>query len=177
MLMAWFLLHTLCISIDGLWDRYEKADAALILGNTVYPDGQMSDRLRRRVDKGLELYQNGWVRKLVVSGGLGKEGYYEAEVMKRYLLANGANEADIIVDNEGNTTYLSALNYRRISRQYGLRSVIAVSQFHHISRTRLALQKCGLKPVYAAHPAYFELRDLYALVREFFGYYRYLLKG
>jgi hypothetical protein len=35
----------------------------------------------------------------------------------------------------------------------------------------------GIEKVYSAHASYFELRDLYALAREFLGFYIYLLKG
>ena len=69
---AWFLIHALVITADGLSDRIHKADCILILGNTVNPDGTLSDRLRGRVEKGLQLYKAGFAPKIVVSGGLRK---------------------------------------------------------------------------------------------------------
>src|SRR3712207_7177756 len=44
----------------------------------------------------------------------------------------------------------------------------------HISRTRLAAKSFGISPVYTAHASYFELRDLYSIVREVVGYGEYL---
>lgn len=177
LVVSWFFLHTLIISIDGLVDSPEKADVALILGNTVHENGQLSERLRSRVEKGLDLYRAGRVKFIVVSGGLGKEGHYEAEVMKKYLLARRVPAARIIVDNAGNTTQLTALNFDQVRQQYGFQSVIVVSQYYHLSRIKLAMRKLGMEHVYSAHAPYFECRDLYALVREFFGFYTYLLKG
>jgi len=55
-----------------------------------------------------------------------------------------------------------------------LKSVMIISQFYHISRTKLAFKNAGFKEVYSAHGRYFELRDLYSLVREVPAYYKYL---
>ncbi|WP_223847363.1 YdcF family protein [Hymenobacter montanus] len=175
--MAWFLIHTMLIVVDGLMDSPGKADVALILGNTVHENGKMSARLQSRVEKGLDLYRAGRVKTIVVSGGLGKEGFYEAEVMKNYLLAQQVPAARVIVDNKGNTTQLTALNFNQIRKKLGFRSVIVVSQYYHLSRTKLALRNLGMENVYSAHAPYFEFRDLYSLVREFFGFYAYLLQG
>jgi vancomycin permeability regulator SanA len=125
--LVWFILHTLLITLDGLIDSKENAEVALVLGNTVQENGEMSERLKSRVDKGLELYKAGQVKTIVVSGGLGKEGHYEAEVMKHYLLTHQVPATRILVDNYGNTTYMTALNYEQIRKKHGFQSVIVVS--------------------------------------------------
>ncbi|WP_167855583.1 hypothetical protein [Hymenobacter fodinae] len=50
-----------------------------------------------------------------------------------------------------------------------------MSQFFHLTRTKILLRQQAIPTVYAAHPAYFEWRDAYSLVREFFAYYAYRL--
>ena len=72
--LTWFLLHSLLIVVDGLWDEVQQHTVVVILGNKVHEDGSLSARLQSRMDKGLELYNNGICRQIVVSGGLGKEG-------------------------------------------------------------------------------------------------------
>lgn len=173
--VVWFVFHTLYISIDGLTDDFTRADVALIYGNKVEKNGQMSARLTARVNKGLELYKTGLVKKLVVSGGLGNEGFYEAQVMKKYLVQNGVDVNDIIADDFGTDTYNSTVSYSQISKENHFTSVIIVSQFYHITRARMALKKSGVNEVYSAHAEYFEWRDLYSLFREFFGFYKYAL--
>jgi vancomycin permeability regulator SanA len=173
--LSWFIIHSLIITIDGLNDNYIKADVALILGNTVKENGELSDRLKARVDKGLNLYQKQVVKKIIVSGGLGKEGFYEGDEMKKYLVLKGVNEKDIIVDNQGNTTLLSAFNYLKIQKEFNLKSVVVVSQYFHISRIRLMLKELGCANVYSAPAEYWEIRDVYSVFREFFAYYQYLL--
>ncbi len=127
------------------------------------------------MDKGLELYRAGRVKTLVVSGGLGKEGQYEAEAMKKYLIQADVPASAIIVDNKGDNTFLSAQHYQQIQAEHQFQSVTVVSQFYHVSRTKLILRKLELSEVYAVHAQYFELHDFYSLVREFFAFYRYLL--
>ena len=172
-LLGWFLAHTLFILADGLVDEREKGDVGVILGTTVNPDGSLSERLKRRLDKGVELYRDSLIGMVVVSGGLGKEGFYEGTRMAQYLRAQGIPGAKIIVDNAGVTTAATARNFRRMHP--GPQSVVVVSQYFHITRTKLAFRNEGYPHVQGVHAEYFEARDLYSIIREFFGFYKYLL--
>jgi vancomycin permeability regulator SanA len=80
----------------------------VVLGNTVNKDGTLSNRLKARLDKFVELYNKNFCPKISVSGGLGKEGFKGAEIMRLYLLANAIDDKNIIVDNNGNNTFLTA---------------------------------------------------------------------
>ncbi|GAB2947768.1 hypothetical protein GCM10027048_10940 [Hymenobacter coalescens] len=168
---GWVVLHCGWVARDGLQDRIGPADSLLILGNTVHADGSLSDRLRARLDKGLALYRAGLAPKIVVSGGLGREGHYEGLAMSQYLVAQGVPRAAIIVDNLGNTTRASAENFARLATRCRFRSVIVVSQFYHLTRSKYLLLRAGHFQVYSAHAPYFELRDGYSLLREFPAYY------
>lgn len=70
---------------------------------------------------------------------------------------------------------MTAKNTKAIMDDMNFNSATIISQFYHISRTKLAFKKVGLDHVNTAHAKYFELRDVYSLVREFFAYYKYLL--
>ena len=172
---AWFLIHALVITADGLSDRIHKADCILILGNTVNPDGMLSDRLRGRVEKGLQLYKAGFAPKIVVSGGLGKEGYYEGIEMKKYLTERGVSDDAVIVNNKGVNTYETAKVFAKIAEKRNISSVIVISQFFHITRTKYILRKRSDANVYSAHAEYFEWKDFYSVFREFFAFYAYVL--
>jgi vancomycin permeability regulator SanA len=158
---------------SGMQDDLHHADVALVLGNTVDPDGSPSPRLRARLERTLELYRLGYFPTVIVSGGIGKEGYDEAAVMKKYLSARGIPESAIIADNQGTTTFASAQNTLRILREQKLGSVLVVSQYFHIPRARIALGKSGVSPVYSAHAYYFEARDIYSTAREVIGCIEY----
>jgi vancomycin permeability regulator SanA len=170
------LLGTLVLIISGLHDDLGHADVALVLGNTVLPDGTPSARLRARLDKTLELYRAGYFPKIIVSGGMGKEGFDEAVVMRDYLIQHEIPPDRIITDSAGTTTYASARNTRQIAQQQHFNSVFVVSQYFHVPRSRLALERFGFQTVHSAHAHYVESRDLYSAPRELIGYVRYLFR-
>jgi uncharacterized SAM-binding protein YcdF (DUF218 family) len=143
----------------------------------VQPDGRPSPRLRARLDRALELYRENMFEKIIVSGGIGKEGFDEAAAMGDYLASHGVPRERIIQDNEGVTTYASAANALRILREQKLTGVLVVSQYFHVPRTKLALRKFGIAPVYSAHARYFEARDVYSIARELVAYIQYSCRG
>lgn len=174
-LLLWVVAHTLIITIDGLNDEVGKSDVAVVLGNKVELDGRPSKRLQGRLDKAIELYNKEYFNYIIVSGGLGKEGFNEAIVMKQYLIEKGIPSDNIILDEIGNNSYMTAVNTKVIMEQMNFNTVTIISQFYHISRTKLAFHKVGLDDVYTAHSKSYELRDVYSLLREFPAYYKYLL--
>lgn len=171
-----FLLGAVLIVTDGLRDDIHPADVAVVLGNTVERDGRPSARLRARLDKAVELYRGGLFRHIIVSGGVGAEGFNEAEVMKRYLITQGVPEDRIIADGEGLTTSLTARNAAQLMKERRWQSALVISQYFHISRTRLAVESYGVRPVYSAHAEHVELRDVYSIAREVIGYGAYLMR-
>lgn len=166
-----FLCHTGYIIIDGLSDSGKHADVAVILGNKVNPDGTLSKRLEKRLECGLKLYQNGRIKTIIVSGGLGKEGFYEGDKMRTYLIEKGIPDNAIVVDNAGNNTMATVKNTLHLQKSLQFKSVLVVSQYFHITRTKMLFKKFGFTHVNGASPHYFEWRDLYALIREFGAYY------
>lgn len=172
-IVAFLLASTVLITV-GMSDEIHEADVAVVLGNTVNPDGSPSRRLAARLDMAIELYQRGLFKNVMVSGGVGREGFDEAVVMKDYLLKRGVPQDKIVVDSLGVTTAATARNVASIAKAYHWSSVLVISQYFHIPRCRLALSRAGIDPVYAAHAHYFELRDIYSIFREVIGYVAYL---
>ncbi|PLX28479.1 hypothetical protein C0581_01885 [Candidatus Parcubacteria bacterium] len=176
-LFVWLFVHTIVLLAVGLSSNTKKTDVILILGNKVEVDGTPSKRLKSRLDTGAELYHKKQAPLIIVSGGLGKEVYDEAKTMKEYLISKDIPSSNIIVDDEGNNTYMTAMNYKSIARQRKLKSVTVVSQYYHLLRTKMTLKKFGIDHVYTSKAQMFpELRDFYSIPREIVGYYSYLLK-
>lgn len=173
---ASFLLAALLIVSDGLSDNIHSADVAIVLGNTVERDGHPSARLQARLDKTVELYRQGVFPYVIVSGGIGIEGFDEADIMKHYLISHGLPEDSIVADANGLTTYHTARNAAQIMREKQWQSALVITQYFHIPRTRLAVKSFGVSSVYTAHANYFELRDIYSVVREVMGYGEYLIR-
>ena len=176
MLLALSLLGTALLVVAGLRDQTGSADVGLVLGSKGEEDGTPSARLRARLDRTLELYRAGHFPKIIASGGVGKEGFDEAAVMRDYLVNHGVPREHVIVDSGGITTFASAQNTHGIAQRQKFSSVFVVSQYFHIPRARLALQRFGIATVYSSHARFFEWRDIYSALREFFGYLSYLFR-
>lgn len=176
LLILFFVVTISFILFIGFRDSIGASDTIVVLGNEVKTSGIPSERLKSRLDKSIELYKKNISPKIIVSGGVGKEGFDEAEVMKKYLIQNGVPEKLITVDNKGVNTYATAINTKAILKNEDLDSVIIVTNYYHIARTILAFNKVGINSVYHAHANYFESRDVYSIIREFIAIYSYLIK-
>ena len=172
-----FLGTALFIFVTGMRDTAKPSDVIVILGNKVEADGGPSARLRSRLDTGVELYKKKTAPLIVVSGGLGKEGFSEAGVMHAYLVDHGVPAADIIVDDHGLDTYQSAYNTAALMKERNLHSVVIVSNYYHIARTVLAFKNMGIQNISHAHGRYFSERDFYSIPREVVAYYYYAVRS
>ncbi|MBN1267763.1 MAG: YdcF family protein [Anaerolineales bacterium] len=172
-----FALFSGLIIRDGLTDELGTADVGLVFGNKVMPSGEPSARLAARLDRAVQLYNDGYFNKVIVSGGLGREGFYEADVMRDYLIERGIPDSNIIPDNQGNDTYMTVENTVTIMEENNIRSILVISQYFHIPRIKLACRRFGLEVVYSANAKYFGLRDLYQISREVIAYGYYLVRS
>ena len=170
------LLATIFLVACGLHDEIGHADIALVLGSKVELDSSPSPRLRARLDRTIELYRAGYFPVIIVSGGLGKEGFDEAAVMRDYLVAHGIPLESVVVDSKGDTTYASARYASGFAFKGTTHSVFVITQYFHIPRARLALKRFDIKTVYSAHAHWFEWRDFYSAPRELVGYIHYFLR-
>jgi len=176
LILLWIVIHLAYISIDGLRDYKGTADVAVVLGNRVDADSSLSPVLQGRVDRALLLYRQGRVHKIMVSGGKGlKAGKVpEGMAMRRYLVQKGVPPADIIEDNEGENTYLTARDFRPVADSLHCSSVIVVSSFYHITRCKYIFRKLDIRNVHSASSDVFYANDLVGLMREFPALYKYM---
>lgn len=161
---------------SGLQDHLIKADVAVVLGNKVEADGQPSPRLKARLDRTAALYREGWFPAILVSGGTGVEGFDEAAVMKRYLVAAGVPASAVVEDPHGVTTWATAENTARLLKEKQWKSVLVVSQYFHVPRSVLAMRRQGIADVGGAGARFYEGRDAYSIPRELAGYVSYWLR-
>lgn len=172
LIVVWFLIHSIYITIDGLRDKHQNADVAIVLGNKINEDGTLSERLKARLDKSIELYNQQRVKTIIVSSGLGKEGFWEGSKMQEYLIGNKIPKEKILVDNYGNDTEKTVENSLRMMDSLKFKSAISVSQYFHQTRTKKLFRNKGFKNIESASPDYFEMRDFYSMLREFVAYYK-----
>ena len=174
----WIIIHSAYITYDGLNDFNGKADVAVVLGNRVFADGSLSPWLQGRVDKALELYNHGRVKKIFVSGGISTKedgGYPEGDAMRNYLIQKAVPANDIITDNAGINTFYTAKNFIDWNNDQHYSSVLVVSQFFHATRTKYIFKKLGYKNVFSASSEAYRINDVIGLLREVPAFYKYML--
>jgi vancomycin permeability regulator SanA len=145
-------------------DRFEKADAALVLGARVWPDGRVSRFLRERVVTGVRLYRRGLVDRIIMSGAANdSSGHGEPAVMRRLALAAGVPSEAILEDPLGLDTYSSCIRARDV---FGVRSVIVATQEFHVPRAVWLCERMGLEAQGAYPPPILTEHTVRGHVRE-----------
>jgi vancomycin permeability regulator SanA len=177
-LLLWITIHIVYITIDGFRNFTGEADVAIILGNTVFKNDSLSSWLKGRVDAALDLYKAGKVKKIFASGGISKDAngnHPEGDAMEKYLLLQGVPAADIVADNKGQNTFLTARNFIAWNETQHYTSAVVVSQFYHITRSKYILRKLGFKNVSGASSTKYGWNDIIGTLREIPAFYKYLL--
>lgn len=123
-------------------DQVPNADAVLVLGAYVFPDGKVSDMLNDRLTVGYELYQQGKAPRILVSGDHGRTNYDEVNTMKSYLKGKGVPSQDIFMDHAGFSTYESMYRARDI---FQAKKLIIVTQHYHLQRALFIAREMGLE--------------------------------
>jgi uncharacterized SAM-binding protein YcdF (DUF218 family) len=95
--------------------------------------------------------------------------------MKRWLVGRGIDSADVIADNNGENTYLTARDFLELNTRMHYSSAIVVSSFYHITRSKYMIRELGFENVHGVSSGAYFWQDGYGLFREFFAFYRYLL--
>ncbi|WP_238536262.1 YdcF family protein [Chryseobacterium populi] len=91
--------------------------------------------------------------------------------MKEFLVSKGIPDSLILVDNYGDNTRATIDNTLALKKELDFNSVIVVSQYFHVTRTKKLFKDKGFVNVTSVSSKYFEPRDLYSIIREFPAYY------
>jgi uncharacterized SAM-binding protein YcdF (DUF218 family) len=137
-------LPLLQMAFFGTTDYRRPADAVVVFGARVRSDGTASLTLANRVTTASELYRQGLADTIVMTGGIEPTGSDETIVMRDLAMQLGVPSNAIILDPGGLNTNASVANTMRIFRENGLHRVLAVSQFYHLPRIKLAYARAGL---------------------------------
>ncbi|MDR3542080.1 MAG: ElyC/SanA/YdcF family protein [Desulfosporosinus sp.] len=119
-----------------------KADAILVLGAYVSPDGTVSTMLNDRLIVAQEIFQMNKAEKLIVSGDHGRKDYDEVNAMKKFLMDRGISDQDIFMDHAGFSTYESLYRARDI---FQVKKVIIVTQEYHLMRAVFIARELGIE--------------------------------
>lgn len=117
-------------------------DCIIVLGCQVRDDGSLSDMLKDRLLRGIELYYGGAAPKLLLSGDHGQTHYDEVNAMKQFAIDNDVPSSDVFMDHAGFSTYETMYRAKEV---FQARKVIIVTQEYHLYRAVYIAEKLGLE--------------------------------
>jgi SanA protein len=118
------------------------SEAAVVLGCYVFPDGNPSAMLYDRVLTGVELYREGKVSKILMTGDHGEASYNEVNTMRLLAEKMEVPTEDIFMDHAGFNTYESMYRARDV---FKVKSAIIVTQDFHLNRAVYLARKMGIE--------------------------------
>ena len=127
----------------------DKADAALVLGAAVIgstPTPVLEERLRHAG----QLYKDGQVGRIVVTGGLSPEDdLTEAEASRDWLVEDGVPAEAIVLEDRSRTTIENLQFAKPVLEANGIGDVLVVSDPLHMRRALMIADRMGI----AAQPS------------------------
>lgn len=119
-----------------------SAPVAIVLGAQVYPSGDPSPWLAYRLDAAAQLYRDGKVDAILVSGDNGDTHYNEPEAMRRYLVErDGVPTEAIALDYAGFDTHATCVRAKKV---FGVDRALMVSQDYHVPRAVALCRAAGV---------------------------------
>lgn len=174
------ILYIISIAISiwnyGEKDEKQSADVAIVLGAAT-SNGEVTPVFQERINHGIWLYENGFVKTLIFTGGIG-EGNEKSDawVAKQYAIEQGIPESVILLEEQSTITQENIENAKKIMDDNCYDTAIIVSNPLHMKRAMLMVDDYGIKAYSSPTPTsrYISLKSkLSFLAREEFFYIGY----
>jgi len=152
-LMLIGIVIAIIIEGDVIWfgskAKSKKSDCIIVLGCQVKGTNP-SPFLQERLNVGIRLYKEGYSKYIIVSGGKGPgEDITEAEAMKKYLLDNGIDESNIIMEDKSKNTMENLTFSKKVMEEKGFKTAVVVSNKYHLKRVSLMCNRLEMNTSYS----------------------------
>lgn len=143
-----FCIYIICnvISICRYSFVYENesCDVAIVLGAAT-SGSEVSEVYKQRLNHGIELYQNGYVKYIIVTGGKGKGNRIsDAAIAGEYLVSMGIPNEVILEEDTSTITQENLENAKIIMEENGYETAAIVSDPLHMKRAMLLAKDSGI---------------------------------
>lgn len=157
-------------TVEELIKIPDNFDCILILGAGVKKDGSPTDMLYDRLMVGYSAFEENKSQCILISGDSEYSHYTETATMKRVLNEKGVEDANIVCDGYGLSTYESIWRAKNV---YGFQKILIVTQEYHLYRAIYIAQKLGVEAygldgalrTYGKQPIY-NLREYLARIKD-----------
>ncbi|MGI6687354.1 MAG: YdcF family protein [Christensenellales bacterium] len=142
--LAFAVLFGMLVYKENTVPRPGPAEAMIVLGAQVDPDGKPSVQLEWRLSAALDVYQQKRT-PMVVTGAQGAdEPRTEASVMADWLVERGVSREDIRLDETSFNTRENIANAMKFMP--GVKDVLIVTSDYHLPRAMQIARDQGLNP-------------------------------
>ena len=146
--VAFVILYIICnvIAICRYSNVYEdkKCDAAIVLGAAASDSG-VSEVYKQRLNHAVELYRQGSVMKIIVTGGTGDGNTFsDAHMAGIYLESEGIPAEAILEEDKSTITQENLGNAKKIMDENGLQTALIVSDPLHMKRAMRLAEDAGI---------------------------------
>ena len=152
--LAAFLLAAILIYVSGTAisivsysekDETRPADTAIVLGASVY-DNSPSPVFRERIDHAVDLYNDGYVKTIIMTGGVGEGNIRsEADIAREYAEQQGVPAEVIFKEEESSITAGNLEMARQVMSEQGFNTALIVSDPLHMKRAMMYADDLGMK--------------------------------
>lgn len=122
-------------------ENLPHTEVAIVPGASVEGNRELSPILAARADAAIQLFDDGKVSKILVTGDNATTNYDEVNTVQRYLLAAGIPPQDIFLDHAGFDTYSSMYRAKVI---FDATSAVVVTQDFHLPRAVFTARALGI---------------------------------
>lgn len=136
--IAWRVNHT------GLSDRAQQADAIVVLGARVSPDGAAGPDLHVRTLHAVDLYHRGLAPYLICTGGYQGDQFSAAAVARDLAVSMGVDPNRVLLAEGAMTTQEDAASAWNLMSARGWQTAILVSHPLHLERARVLFEAEGI---------------------------------
>lgn len=118
-------------------DETRPADTAIVLGASVY-DNSPSPVFRERISHAVDLYNDGYVKTIIMTGGVGEGNIRsEADIAREYAEQQGIPAESIYIEERSRVTDENLGNAKRIMSDHKMDTALIVSDPLHMKRAML----------------------------------------
>lgn len=148
MMLLWILTTLMLLQLPLLY-HFPAAptmqdcsyELGIVLGCPSMEDGSVSRTQKSRMNKAIQLYQAGRIKRLLISGAGVRNTFIEADVMAAYALEKKIPSSAILLEKEAMNTYDNLKNAYEICEQQHITSVVVITSRFHIRRSSFFVKK------------------------------------
>jgi uncharacterized SAM-binding protein YcdF (DUF218 family) len=175
MAFGWSLFWSMPAASDWLRDSLERrhpvvseaslprADAIVVLGGGSYewtarPDVDPDDLVNSRLAAGARAWRAGRAPIIILSGGRGRPGHTEADLMADAIAHLGVPASALLLEQHSRNTRDNAVFTARLARQHGVHRILLVTSSLHMPRASLLFRDEGVRVIPVSVPEPTSLR-------------------